>query len=120
MPVKRSFAGLAIACVVWFGTVSGAESLSFNEFDRLASHQKENFISTVLHFYYYNFAKNPETLAKANCMVDLDRAKGDGNDPRLLSLILHDLNDARTGSGRRSETVEGVISAVIERECATR
>lgn len=120
MPVCRWVAGVATLCVVSFGAVSDAESLSFDEFDRLASHQKENFISTVLHFYYYNYANNSETLATANCMIDLDRASGNGGDPRLLTLILRDLDDAGSGASRRAETVEGVINAVIERECATR
>lgn len=116
MGVKRLFAGAAALCVVSFGPVSGAEGLSLKEFDDLVHRQQENFISTVLHFYYYNYARDPETKAKANCMVRLDRSSGGDGDTYLQSKIMQDLESARARSAG-GQSVESVIKATIEREC---
>ncbi len=115
MHVRRLLAGLATLSFVSLGIVSGAASLTLAEFDRLVAYKKENFISTVLHFQYYRYNNNPETAYKAECMVDLDQSTGENDDPYLLSLIMEDLDSARAGS--RHDTVEGVIKAVIDREC---
>ena len=116
MSVKRWLAGVAALCVLSFGPVSGAGGLSLEEYDRLARRQKENFISTVLHFYYYNYAGSPETKGQADCMVDLDKTTVSGGETYLLSQIMRDLENARAAQGG-SRSVESVIKAVIEREC---
>lgn len=116
MSVKRLLAGVAVLCLVSFGPVSGAGGLSLDEYDRLAESQQENFISTVLHFYYYNYVKSPDTKGTADCMVSLDRSTAADGETYLLSRIMRDLDSARArSSGGRS--VESVIKSVIEREC---
>ena len=115
MSVSKLLAGVATVCCVFFGTASTAASLTLAEFDRLVGYQKENFISTVLHFEYYRYNNNPDMAYKADCMVELDRSTGGNDDPYLLSLIMDDLDSAR--AGRRHDTVEGLIKAVIDREC---
>ena len=116
MRVKWTLAGVAALFFLSVGPVSGAEGLSLEEYDRLARSQKENFISTVLHFYYYNYASSPETKGQAECMVDLDKATAQDGETYLLSQIVRDLESAGAGNpGGRS--VESVIKAVIDREC---
>lgn len=119
MSVKRLLAGSAMVFSLWVGGVSGASSESLDKFDRLVSHQKENFISTVLHHYYYSYTSNPATAHKANCMVELDQRVVEGGDPYLLTLIKRDLATARADNSG-NHTVEGIIRAVIDRECETR
>ena len=112
----RRLAGLAVLCGLSFGAASGAAALSLNEFDRLSAHQKENFISTVLHFQHYRYAASPATAQKARCMVALDRAEAENGDPYLFSLIMRDLDVVRTSTAG-GRTVETVIGKVIDREC---
>ncbi len=116
MSVKRWLAGVAALFCLSFGPAWGAGGLSLEEYDRLARSQKENFISTVLHFYYYNYAGSPETKGQADCMVELDNTTVGDGEPYLLSQIMRDLETARArNAGGRS--VESVIRSVIEREC---
>ena len=119
MSVKRWLAGAVASCCLSLAAVSGARALGLDEFDGLVDYQKENFISTVLHFEYYRYRSDPEAAHKAECMVRLDRATADDGNTRLLSLILRDLNGARARNSG-ADTVEGVIRAVIARECDER
>ncbi len=116
MVVKRWLAGAMTSCCLFVATVSTASALSLDEFDRLVDYQKENFISTVLHYEYYRYRSDPQSAHKADCMVRLDRSTAGDADTRLLSLILRDLNGARARNSG-ADTVEGVIRAVIAREC---
>lgn len=119
MSMKRLLAGLATACCMTFGVVPGAASLPLDEFDRLVHHQQENFLSTVLHFYYYNYKIDPSTVGKAKCMSDLDKRTADDGDPYLLALIMRELDAARAKTAN-SNSVEGVVKNVIDRECRLR
>ena len=116
MTSLRLLAGSAASCALYFGVVAGADALSLNDFDNLVDYQQENFISTVLHYEYYRYKNDPQSAHKAECMVELDRAASDGDGPRLLSLIMRSLDQARI-NGARDPTVEGLIRDVIEREC---
>lgn len=119
MRMKDWLAGAATACFLCLVAVPAARALSLDEFDRLVDYQQENFISTVLHFEYYRFNNDPELAHKAECMVELDRSSSDDGNAYLLTLILRDLNDARVRDSEH-DTVEGVIRAVIARECDDR
>ena len=117
MRIKRSFAGLAVMFSTVFVAAPGAMSLTFDEFDRLKSHQQESFIETALHYYYYGYTNNSETTHKAACMVSLENQKTQGGGSYLLSLIMRDLDFVRNNT-RNDHSVEGVIKSVIERECS--
>lgn len=113
--IRRRLTGAAALICLSFGTVSGAAALTLAEFDRLPAHQKENFISTVLHFQHYRYSNSPDMAGKARCMVELDRVEAQGGDPYLFALIMRDLDIVRTNT--KSRTVERVIREVIDREC---
>lgn len=108
--------GAAAVCSSAFMGAHSASALTFIEFDRLKAHQKESFIETALHYYYFGYQNNSETTYKANCMVSLEKRKMQSGDSYLLSLILRDLAAIRA-SAPELYTVEGVIEAVIDREC---
>ncbi len=113
--IGRRLTGVAALICLSFGTVSGAAALTLAEFDRLPAHQKENFISTVLHFQHHRYSNSPDMAGKARCMVELDRVEAQSGDPYLLALIMRDLDLVRTNTQGR--TVERVIREVIDREC---
>lgn len=117
MRVTGLVAALAASCVVYFGAMAGAKALTINEYDHLVIDQKENFVSTVLHFYYYNYKNNPDTTYEAKCMVRLDKASTSTGKPYLMSLITQHLNSARADPGKNKQSVEGIIKQVIEQEC---
>lgn len=106
-------------CSGILGTAEEAASLSFAEFDGIPDWRRESFISTVLHYYYYNYLQDPAMVATANCMTDLDREVAADGNPYLLSVILRDLRSPAF-DGAANNSVEGVIKAIIDRECATR
>lgn len=108
-------AGSLASCLI-LANVSGAQALTFDEFDRLQDHQRENFINTVLHHIYYQYKTDVAESAKAACMTRLDQASVESGKPHLYSLIMVDMSAARSATGS-TNTVEGVIRALIEREC---
>jgi len=108
--------GLAAMCLSTFVCTHNAAALTFIEFDRLRAHQKESFIETALHYYYFGYQNNSETAYKATCMVSLEKRKMQDGDSYLLSLILRDFAFIRANTPDLY-TVEGVIEAVIDREC---
>ena len=114
--ISRSLAALAVAVAMSLGAVSDARSMSLEEFDRLDGLEKENFMTTVLHFYHHRYKQNPETAHKARCMVDLYNPKVEGAEPVLMSMIMRDMALART-DGSPKATVEKVVERVVEREC---
>ena len=105
------------ALLVSVGLGSGAQALTFDEFDRLPEHRQENFIFTVLNFYHYQFTQNGQTISLANCMVELDQRTAPDGTPHLYSAVVRSLDVARLAPGN-SATVEGVIREVVDRECA--
>ena len=58
----------------------------------------------------------PAHSYNAACMTKLDQVIIESWQPQLYSLIMVDVNVARSGTGK-PQTVEGVIRALIEREC---
>lgn len=114
--IGRRLVGLAAFGCLSLGAASGAAALSLDEFYRLSAHQKENFISTVLHFQHYRYGASPATAQKARCMVELDRAEAESGEPYLYSQIMRDLDVVRTSTAG-GRTVEKVIGSVIDREC---
>lgn len=119
MSVRRSLGGLIAFLCLSVGAGSGASSMSLDEFERLDMLQKENFMTTVLHYFHSRYAENPATSHKAECMVDLYEPVVAGGEPRLMALIMRDMELARAESGR-NPTVERVVETVVERECAPR
>lgn len=116
MCLGRSWLGALAVSAASLGVGSDAFGLSFAEFDRLRDYQQENFIQTALHFYYYGYKNDPVTAYKASCMTGLNDKTVEGGKSYLWLLIADDLNTARVSAGKR-ESVEGVIKAIIEREC---
>lgn len=116
MGMGRVLAGAAVFCALSSGMVSGAASMSLEEFYRLDRLEKENFMTTVLHFFHNRYTQDPATSYKARCMVDLYNPSAAAGEPKLVSLILNDIAAARADSGR-DPTVEKVVETVVEREC---
>lgn len=116
MNVRSSLAAVAVVCSVYFGAVPGAAGVSLSEYDRMTDVEQDRLMFTLLHFYYYRFADNPETAGKATCMRDMNERTGEGGQPYLASQISRELDSARGSSGTAS-TVEGVVKDVIDREC---
>ncbi|MBK0399737.1 hypothetical protein H0I76_11095 [Limibaculum sp. M0105] len=117
--MRRKFVLVVAFCSGFLGTAEDAASLSFEEFDGLPNWQRENFISTVLHYYYYNYLEDPAMAPTADCMTDLDRETAADGDPYLLSVILRDLGSSAF-DGSADNSVEGVIKDIIDRECESR
>lgn len=113
---RRLLVALVTTCAVAFGIVSEAASLTFEEYGRLSQNQKENFVATALHFYYYTYKSNPDTASKAVCMVKLENNTTNRGHQYMFSLIMHTL-DNHGGAGK-NRPVEGFIQEVIDRECA--
>jgi hypothetical protein len=116
MRFTKLTSGLVAMCFSMFVGTPSATALTFIEFDRLKAHQKESFIETALHFYYFGYQNSSETAYKATCMVSLENQKVQGGNSYLLSLILRDFALIRANAPDLY-TVEGVIEAVIDREC---
>lgn len=116
MVVKKALAGLLAFSALSAGLVSGASSMSLDEFYRLDRLEKENFMTTVLHYFHNRYTQDPATSYKARCMVDLYNPAVAGDEPKLLAMILSDMAVARADS-RRNPTVEKVVETVVEREC---
>jgi hypothetical protein len=95
MRVFRLLAAAVVLCTASLGAGSQAVGLGFKDFDRLKDYQQENFILTALHFYYYGYKNNPNTIYKANCMLGLNDNVVEGGDSYLLLLINKDINSAR-------------------------
>lgn len=117
MRAELWLAGWAMACAAVLGSTSGARSLTLDEFDRLQDHQQEIFISTVLHHFYYQYQTASVASVEADCMTRLDQANSADGSAYLYARIIEDVNLARTAP-TNPPTVEGVIRALIDRECA--
>ncbi len=117
MRVTRLLAGLIVFCAVSAGTGTGAAAMSLEEFYRLDRLEKENFMTTVLHFFHNRYTLDPAASYKARCMVDLYNPAVAGDQPKLLELILDHMATAHADS-RKNPTVEKVVETVVERECA--
>ena len=117
--MKRGVVGVAAFGAAIFGLTTGAAGLSFERFEAVENSRKESFISTILHYYYYNFSKDPAQTYKAECMVDFNNDEIPDERLYLYSYVVNDLNNARF-STTHNGTVEGVVKAIIERECTGR
>jgi hypothetical protein len=116
MRVLRLLAAAVVLFTASLGAGSQAVGLGFKEFDRLKDFQQENFILTALHFYYYGYKNNPNTIYKANCMLGLNDRVVEGADSYLLFLINKDIDSARA-IAEKPKSLEDVIKAIIDREC---
>ena len=114
----RVLTGLATFSLLLLGTVSDASSLTLKEFDRLNGIEKENFITTVLHFNYYNYRNNPATSDKARCMVELGRRELSNGEPYLSALVTQRIA-MRRAEARHGRTVEQIIKELVDQECQT-
>lgn len=119
MGMKRLLAGLIAFCALSAGMGTGAAGMSLEEFYRLDRLEKENFMTTVLHFFHNRYTQDPAASYKARCMVDLYNPAVGGNEPKLLDLILENMATAHADS-RSNPTVEKVVETVVERECTAR
>lgn len=119
MKMKQRLIGLAVGLGVSLGAASGSFALSLSEFNHMSEVEKDRMMFTVLHFYYYRLANDPSTEGKANCMLDLNRSGPRENQTQLVSLILDDLDESRGARGE-IHTLEGLVEAVIDRECRMR
>lgn len=117
MCMKRLLTGLAVLCSLTFTAVPDAAGVTLDEFERMNSVEKDRLMFTVLNFYHYQFTRDPATAHKANCMIDLNKPRGESEDPYLMTRIMLGLDRARAERGN-NPTVEGVVKRVIERECA--
>jgi hypothetical protein len=117
--MKKVVVGVAAFGAAVFGLTPGAVGLSFERFEGVENSRKESFISTMLHYYYYNFSRDPAHAYKAECMVDFNNDEIPDDRQYLYSFIVNDLDNARITTTHNG-TVEGVIKAIIERECAGR
>ena len=114
----RVLAGLAAFALLSLAAAPEASSLTLKEFDRLSGIEKENFITTVLHFNYYTYRNNPETADKARCMVDLGRRELSNGEPYLSALVTRRI-DMRRAEAAHGRTVEQIIKELVEQECQT-
>ena len=119
MALKKAVVGVAAFGAAIFGLTSGAAGLSFERFERVENSRKESFISTILHYYYFNFSRDPAQAYKAECMVDFNNDETPDERQYLYSYVVNDLNNARLFTTHNG-TVEGVVKAIIERECRGR
>ena len=114
----RALAGLAAFALLSLGAVSDASSLTLREFDRLTAIEKENFITTVLHFSYYTYQNNPATASKARCMADLGRRELSNGEPYLSALVTQRI-DMRRAEAAHGRTVEQIVKELVDQECQT-
>jgi len=105
--------------LAYFGYTTSANSLSFEEFEKLTFNQKANFVSTALHHFYYNYRSDPNLAYKAACMMDIDGDNVRDADDRLYTFVMRDLQSAQTAGGQ-SASVEGVIQSIIDQTCEGR
>jgi len=117
--LKKGIVGVAAFGAVIFGLTSGAAGLSFERFEAVENSRKESFISTILHYYYFNFSRDPAQAYKAECMVDFNNDETPDERQYLYSYVVNDLGNARHTTNHNG-TVEGVVKAIIERECRGR
>jgi hypothetical protein len=115
----RWFAKVPAVFLAYFGYTSSANSLSFEEFEKLTFNQKANFVSTALHHFYYNYRSDPNLAHKAECMMDIDGDNVRDADDRLYTFVMHDLHSAQP-TGGQATSVEGVIRSIIDRTCEGR
>lgn len=115
---KGLVAALTVSAVT-FGSASGAAGMSLDEFFGLNTLEKENFMTTVLHYFHNRYSQDPATTHKAECMVDLYNPAVAGAEPRLLVLIEQDMHRARAEPAKKA-TVERIVQTVVERECRVR
>lgn len=115
----RFVAAIAAPSLAYFLCTSSAKSLTFDEFDNLTFNQKANFVSTVLHHFYYNYRSDPNLAYKAECMMDIDGDNVRDEDDRLYTFVMRDLQNSQT-SGNSTASVEGVIKSIVDRTCAGR
>ena len=116
--LMRFLVAMTVFSLLLLGVVSEATSLSLKEFDRLSGIEKENFITTVLHFNYYTYKNNPETASKARCMEELGRRELRSGEPYLSALVTQRIDTGRSNAAR-SPAVEKIIKELIDRECET-
>lgn len=116
MHTKCVLAGLGVLLLLSFGAVSGAGAVTLQGFDSVDRQRQGEVMAAVLQAYYNHYAGNPETVYKANFLVDLYKPVVEGGNPHLLTLIVHELDIARADTVN-SYTIESIVNGVIDREC---
>ena len=115
----RCVTAITTLLLVYFLNPPSAHSLSFDEFEKLTFNQKANFVSTVLHHFYYKYRSDPILAFKAECMMDIDGDRVRDADDRLYTFVMEDLRNAPTAVGTNA-SVESVIRSLIDRTCEGR
>jgi len=115
----RCVTAITTLLLAYFLNAPSAHSLGFDEFENLTFNQKANFVSTVLHHFYYKYRSDPNLAFKAECMMDIDGDRVRDADDRLYTFVMDDLHSAPTASSANA-SVESVIRSLIDRTCEGR
>ncbi|MGE0649308.1 MAG: hypothetical protein AB7P52_15300 [Alphaproteobacteria bacterium] len=105
-------ATLFIACL--HSPASAAIDLS--QFDALDPERQARVLSAVLDAYRKYYKASPTSREFAACLNELYEPASEGGPPRLLPLVLQNIDFARADAARK-HTIEGLVQGVIELQC---
>ena len=97
-----------------FSPASAAISLS--QFDALDPERQARVLSAVLDAYRKYYKASPTSAEFAACLDGLYKPVSEGGPPRLLPLVLQNIDFARADATRK-HTIEGLVQGVVELQC---
>jgi hypothetical protein len=98
------------------GSSPANAAIGLSEFDALEPERQAKVLSAVLDAYHDYYKSSPQTREFRACVKALYEPVSEGGAPRLLPLVLKNIDFARADATRR-HTIEGLVQGVIELQC---